>query len=96
MTAVEKPLDIVIKTRAHDAASFAQLQRDLAAHSRLHGRVYVIVPRNECDQFAGLIGENYIMLTAEEVAAPPQAMPVSFPNSVVHPADHKDHRRKHR
>ena len=69
MSAVEKPLDIVIKARVHDAVPFAQLQRDLAAHSRLHGHVYVIVPRNERDQFAGLIGENYIVLTAEEVAS---------------------------
>jgi len=69
MSAVEKPLNIVIKTHVHDAIPFAQLQRDLAAHSRLHGGVYVIVPRNERDQFAGLIAENYIVLTAEEVAS---------------------------
>src|SRR5215471_18364079 len=69
MSAAERPLDIVIKTCVHDAVPFAQLQRDLAAHSRLRGRVYVIVPRNERDQFAGLIGENYIFLTAEEVAS---------------------------
>ena len=69
MSAVERPLDIVIKTHVYDAVPFAQLQRDLAAHSRLHGRVYVIVPRNERDQFAGLIGENCIVLTAEEVAS---------------------------
>jgi hypothetical protein len=69
MSAVERPLDIVIKTHVCDAVPFAQLQRDLAAHSRLHGRVYVIVPRSERDQFAGLVGENYIVLTAEEVAS---------------------------
>ena len=66
---MEKPLDVVIKTRVFDAVPFAQLQKDLAAHSRLHGRVYVVVPRNERDQFAGLIGKNYIVLTAEEVAS---------------------------
>ena len=66
---VEKPLDVVIKTRVFDAVPFAQLQKDLAAHSRLHGRVYVVVPRNERDQFARLIGKNYIVLTAEEVAS---------------------------
>jgi hypothetical protein len=69
MSAVERPLDVVIKTHVHDAVPFAQLQRDLVAHSRLHGRVYVIVPRNERDQFAGLVGEKYIVLTAEEVAS---------------------------
>lgn len=66
---MEKPLDIVIKTRVFDAVPFAQLQKDLAAHSRLHGRVYVVVPRNERDQFAGLVGKNDIILTAEEVAS---------------------------
>jgi hypothetical protein len=69
MSAVERPLDIVIKTHMYDAVPFAQLQRDLAAHSRLHGRVYVIVPRNERDQFAGLVAENNIVLTVEEVAS---------------------------
>jgi Family of unknown function (DUF6492) len=68
MTGVEKPLDIVIKTRVFDAVPFAQLQKDLAAHSRLHGRVYVIVPSKERGQFAGLIGKDYVVLTAEEVA----------------------------
>ena len=68
MTGVEKPLDIVIKTRVFDAVPFAQLQKDLAAHNRLHGRVYVIVPSNERGQFAGLIGKDYVVLTAEEVA----------------------------
>jgi hypothetical protein len=69
MSAVQRPLDVVIKTHVCDAIPFAQLQRDLAAHSRLRGRVYVIVPRNERDQFAGLVGENYVVLTAEEVAS---------------------------
>jgi hypothetical protein len=69
VTGMEKPLDVVIKTRVFDAVPFAQLQKDLAAHSRLHGRVYVVVPHNERDQLAGLIGKNCIVLTAEEVAA---------------------------
>jgi Family of unknown function (DUF6492) len=69
MNAVKWPLDIVIKTHVCDTVPFAQLQRDLAAHSRLHGRVYVIVPRDEHEQFAGFVGKNYILLTAEEVAS---------------------------
>jgi Family of unknown function (DUF6492) len=69
MTGVDEPLDIVIKTRMVDAVPFTQLQKDLAAHSRLHGRIYVIVARNERDQFAGLVGEKHIVLTAEEVAS---------------------------
>ena len=67
MTGAEKPLDIVIKTRLFDAVPFAQLLKDLAAHNRLHGRVYVIVPSNELGQLAGLIGKDYVVLTAEEV-----------------------------
>jgi hypothetical protein len=69
MSAVEKPLDIVIKTRMSDAVTFAQLQRDLAAHNRLHGSVYVIVPHNERDQFAELVRANHILLTANEVVS---------------------------
>jgi Family of unknown function (DUF6492) len=69
VASVDKPLDVVIKTRVFDAVPFAQLQKDLAAHSRLHGRIYVVVPRNERDQLAGLIGKNYIVMTAEEVAS---------------------------
>jgi hypothetical protein len=69
MSGVEKPLDIVIKTRMFDAVPFAQLQKDLAAHSRLHGRVYVIVPRSERDRFNTLVEDKQIVLTAEEVAS---------------------------
>lgn len=69
MTLVEKPLDVVIKTRVLDLVPFLQLQTDLAAHSRLHGRVYVIVPGNERDQFSDFVARDHIVLTAEEVAA---------------------------
>jgi hypothetical protein len=68
VTGVEKPLDIVIKTRLFDEVPFAQLQKDLATHSRVHGRVYVIVPSNERGQFADRIGKDHFLLTAEEVA----------------------------
>jgi uncharacterized protein DUF6492 len=64
---VQKPLDIVIKTRVFDSVPFAQLQKDLAAHNRLHGRVYVIVPSNERSQFGSLIEQDYVVLTSEEV-----------------------------
>jgi len=72
MSGVEKPLDIVIKTRMFDAIPFAQLQKDLAAHSRLHGRVYVVVPRSERDRFSTLVEDKQIVLTAEEVASAAQ------------------------
>jgi Family of unknown function (DUF6492) len=64
---MERPLDIVIKTRAPDLVPFLQLQTDLASHSRVHGRIYVIVPDHERDQFAELVGKSTTLLTAEEV-----------------------------
>jgi uncharacterized protein DUF6492 len=69
VTAVEKPLDIVIKTRALDLVPFLQLQADLARHSRLKGRVYVVVPREERDRFAGIVTTGTVLVAAEEVAA---------------------------
>jgi hypothetical protein len=69
MASPEQPLDIVIKTRALDLLPFLQLQKDLVKHSRLHGRIYMIVHSSERDQFAGRTEKNIIVLTAEEVAA---------------------------
>lgn len=62
-----RSLDIVIKTRAADLVPFLQLQADLARHSRVHGRIYIIVHRHERDQFADVVGKDNILLTAEEV-----------------------------
>jgi hypothetical protein len=64
---MERPLDIVIKTCAPDLVPFLQLQTDLASHSRVHGRIYVIVHRHERDQFADIVGKSNTLLTAEEV-----------------------------
>jgi hypothetical protein len=64
---MERPLDIVIKTRALDLVPFLQLQADLASHSRVHGRTYVIVPRHERDQFSDVVAKGNILLTAEDV-----------------------------
>jgi hypothetical protein len=69
MIAAKNPLDIVIKTHTLDSVPFLQLQTDLARHSRLHGRIYVIVPREEREQFADMVGKSNILLTAEEVVA---------------------------
>jgi hypothetical protein len=69
VTTMEKPLDVVIKTRARDLIPFLQLQADLAIHSRLHGYTYVIVPRYELHQFADVVRKDNILLSAEEVAA---------------------------
>ena len=68
MIAMEKPLDIVIKTRARDLISFLQLQTDLSRHSRLHGRIYVIAPHQQFDQFADVVEEGNTLLSAEDVA----------------------------
>jgi hypothetical protein len=65
---MEKPLDVVIKTRARDLIPFLQLQADLAIHSRLHGSTYVIVPRHELHQFADVVRKDSVLLSAEEVA----------------------------
>jgi hypothetical protein len=64
---MERPLDIVIKTRVLDLVPFLQLQADLASHSRVHGRTYVIVPRHERDQFSDVVAKGNILLTAEDV-----------------------------
>jgi hypothetical protein len=64
---MERPLDIVVKTRALDLVPFLQLQTDLASHSRVHGRIYVIVHRHERDQFADVVRKGNTLLTAEEV-----------------------------
>jgi hypothetical protein len=64
---MERPLDIVVKTRALDLVPFLQLQTDLASHSRVHGRIYVIVHRHERDQFADVVEKGNTLLTAEEV-----------------------------
>lgn len=66
---MKKPLDVVIKTRARDLVPFLQLQTDLARHSRLHGYTYVIVSRDEVNQFANVVGKDNVLLCAEEVAA---------------------------
>jgi hypothetical protein len=66
---MEKPLDVVIKTRARDLVPFLQLQADLARHSRLHGCTYVIVSRQEINQFADVVRKDNVLLCAEEVAA---------------------------
>jgi Family of unknown function (DUF6492) len=66
---MEKPLDVVIKTRVEDLVPFLQLQTDLARHSRLHGCIYVIVPQQELKHFAAVVAKTNILLSAEEVAA---------------------------
>jgi uncharacterized protein DUF6492 len=69
MSAALKPLDVVIKTHVPDWVPFLQLQSDLATHSRLHGRVYVIVPGSERGRFAEVVPRDTVVLATEEVAA---------------------------
>ena len=68
-TVMKNPLDIVIKTREHDLIPFLQLQADLARHSRLHGRIHVIVPNGEFRRFTDVVAKGNVLLTAEGVAA---------------------------
>jgi hypothetical protein len=64
---VPMPLDIVIKTRRKDLATYLQLQTDLATHCRLGGNVYVIVPGEDVSLFRGVIHKDFIVASSEQV-----------------------------
>ncbi len=64
---VLKPLDIVIKTRRKDLVTYLQLQADLVTHCRLGGKVYVIVPGEDVSLFTGVIHEDFIVASSEQV-----------------------------
>jgi hypothetical protein len=64
---VDKPLDIVIKTRRKDLTTFLQLQADLAKHSQLCGEIYIIVPRQELESFADIVTNEAVLVCAEDV-----------------------------
>jgi hypothetical protein len=59
----EKPLDIVIKTRGKDLATFLRLQQDILNHSRLAGRVYVVVHPEDFATYEKVVNENFILTT---------------------------------
>jgi Family of unknown function (DUF6492) len=62
-----RPLDIVVKTRRKDAETYLQLQTDLVMHSRLGGKVYVIVPREDVSFFSGIIQNDFIVASSEQI-----------------------------
>ena len=64
---VPRPLDIVIKTRRKDLATYLQLQIDLATHCCLGGNVYVIVPGEDVSLFKGIIHKDFIVASSEQV-----------------------------
>jgi Family of unknown function (DUF6492) len=68
MHAMDKPLDILIKTRAQDLVPFVQLQADLTRHCRLHGRIYVVVHAHEFRQIFDVVEKGNTVLIAEDVA----------------------------
>src|SRR4051794_11649854 len=59
----EKPLDVVIKTRGKDLHTYLHLQRDLLRHSRLRGRVYVIVHPKDLAEYEKVVDDNFILTT---------------------------------
>jgi hypothetical protein len=62
-----KPLDVVIKTRRKDLATYLPLQDDLACHSRLRGRVYVIVPAEDIPLFREVVRQEFIVASSEQL-----------------------------
>jgi hypothetical protein len=58
-----KPLDVVIKTRGKDLHTYLHLQRDLLRHSRLRGRVYVIVHPKDLAEYEKVVDDNFILTT---------------------------------
>ena len=63
----ERPLDIVIKTRAKDLYTYRRLQQDLLKHSRVSGRVYVIVHAKDLAAYQSVVDEKFILITMDAV-----------------------------
>lgn len=66
----EKPLDIVIKTTARDLYTFKQLQRDILKHSRLGGRVHVIVRPSQLSVYEKVVDSTFILNSTEDILKP--------------------------
>lgn len=66
----EKPLDIVIKTRAKDLYTFMRLQQDILRHSRLSGKVYVVVHRRDLAAYEKIVHPNFVLTTMNRVLEP--------------------------
>ena len=62
-----RPLDIVVKTRRKDVETYLQLQTDLVMHCRLGGKVYVIVPGEDVSFFRGIIQNDFIVASSEQI-----------------------------
>jgi hypothetical protein len=62
-----QPLDIVIKTRRKDLVTYLQLQADLVTHCRLGGKVYVIVPGEDVPLFTGVIHQDFLVKSSEQI-----------------------------
>jgi hypothetical protein len=66
----EKPLDIVIKTTVRDLYTFRQLQRDILKHSRLSGRVHVIVRPSQVSAYEKVVDPTFILNSTEDILKP--------------------------
>jgi hypothetical protein len=66
----EKPLDIVIKTRAKDLYTFMRLQQDIRRHSRLSGKVYVVVQRRDLGAYEKVVDPDFVLTTMSQVVEP--------------------------
>jgi hypothetical protein len=62
-----RPLDIVIKTKRRDFATYLRLQKDITKHSGLQGKVYVIVPEREIRYFRRASASDFVLVSSEEV-----------------------------
>ena len=60
-------LDVVIKTRRRDLATFLRLQEDVLKHSGLKGRVYVFVPRGQLALFKPIVDSSFLLIPTDEV-----------------------------
>ena len=94
VTAMEKPLDVVIKTRALDLVPFLQLQTDLAQHSRLHGCTlrHCFAPRARSVCGSGVEGQHSPMLGGSRGG---RGIYRRISRHLVYTADHQDRRREH-
>lgn len=65
-----RPLDVVIKTFTEHVQTFLQLQRDLLRHSRLGGKVYVIISPEDLAEYEPLVDSRFNLITTDKVLRP--------------------------
>ena len=63
----ERPLDIVIKTRGKDLYTYLRLQHDLLKHSRVSGRVYVIVHAKDLEAYEAVVDKSFVLTRMDAI-----------------------------